>query len=52
MGKVAQTGWAEHTSPDGDRDKSEFLGTDNWQGSECYLMEFESSSPGQSPSIA
>ena len=38
--------WAEHSSPEGDRDISKFLGEDTWQGRASFLMEFESESDG------
>lgn len=33
--------WEELVSPDGTRDRNEFLGTDTYKGVECYLLEFE-----------
>jgi len=34
--------WAEHRSPEGDRDISKYLGEDTWQGQQCILIEMES----------
>ncbi len=39
--------WAEHRSPEGDRDISKYLGEDTWQGRSCTILEFESYYQGQ-----
>ena len=33
--------WEELTTPDGDRERYEFMGTDTYNGKECYILEFE-----------
>ncbi|MGB9596255.1 MAG: hypothetical protein ACPL7B_08240, partial [Candidatus Poribacteria bacterium] len=38
--------WEELVSPNGTRDRNEFLGTDTYKGAECYLLEFETISSG------
>jgi hypothetical protein len=39
--------WEEMTNSDGARDRSEFLGTDSYNGTDCYLMEFDTTTNGK-----
>ena len=39
--------WEEMTNSDGSRDRNEFLGTDSYNGTDCYLMEFDTITNGK-----
>jgi len=33
--------WVEYTSSSGERDRMEYIGTDTYNGTECYILEME-----------
>jgi len=39
--------WEELRSPDGDIDRYEYIGIDTYNGTECYILEFDSVTQGQ-----
>jgi hypothetical protein len=39
--------WSELHSPDGDIDRYEYIGVDTYNGTECYVLEFDSVTQGQ-----
>jgi len=39
--------WEELRSPEGDVDRYEYIGVDTYNGTECYLLEFDSVTQGQ-----
>jgi len=38
--------WAEYTLSDGSHEKLEFIGVDSYNGTDCYVLEFDSTSSG------
>jgi hypothetical protein len=39
--------WAEYTLSDGSREKLAYIGVDNYNGTDCYVLEFDMTSNGE-----
>jgi hypothetical protein len=40
--------WADYTLSDGSHEKNKYIGVDNYNGTDCYVLEFEMTSNGES----